>query len=412
MIALSKGGCADALAQTQEGRHQYCQVKMIGSLPTRRRVAAMLLYALAGVGCAGDGPSANPVAAPTSLVEEAAPLAAPPSTRACQPAPLEARAATVLAVGINGATTAEAPIAAGVAALGVGGVILLGPSILDSTQARTLIAGLRQRSPRKLLVAVDEEGGRVSRLRPIVGSTPSARTLGQHTLAHIGTVAAERGQVLHDLGFDLVLAPVADADGGPAGGAVGDRAFARTPAETGPRAAAFAEGLRRSGVAATAKHFPGQGELPDSHDGQVVSSAPLAEIRTAAAAGFGPVIDAGVGAVMMSHVTFQELGPLPASLEPAAYRLLRSLGFAGVAITDAVGMEAIVEERSLPEATVLALKAGADLVLATAGDRAVAMRDAVVAAVADGRLPESRLDEAVRRVLILQGDDPSAMVCR
>src|SRR5438128_2548582 len=83
--------------------------------------------------------------------------------------------------------------------------------------------------------------------------------------------------------------------------------------------------------------------------------------------------------------------PSPASLEPAAYGLLRSLGFAGVAITDAVGMEAIVEQWSLQEATVLALNAGADLVLATPGDKAAAMRDGVVAAVADGRLPETRL---------------------
>jgi beta-N-acetylhexosaminidase len=116
--------------------------------------------------------------------------------------------------------------------------------------------------------------------------------------------------------------------------------------------------------------------------------------------------------VMMSHVTYQALGSLPASLEPAAYRMLRSLGFAGVAITDAVGMEAIVEQWSLPEAAALALKAGADLVLATPGDKAGAMRDGVMAAVTDGRLPESRLDEAVARVMTLRGEDPRAMVCR
>ncbi len=381
-------------------------------LPVRRRTAAALLLSAAGVTCGGDGAPFTATPAPTTVVQTSAPSTSTSSTRPCQPAPLEARAATVLAVGVNNATTADAPLAASVAALGVGGVILLGSNILDAPQARALIAGLRQRSPRGLLVSVDEEGGRVSRLRPIVGSTPSARALGQRALADIATVAAERGVVLRDLGFDLVLAPVVDADGGPAGGAIGDRAFATTPADAGPRAAAFAEGVRRAGVAATAKHFPGQGGLADSHDGQVVSDAPLADLRAAATAGFGPVVAAGVGAVMMSHVTYRALGPSPASLEPAAYGLLRSLGFGGVAITDAVGMEAIVEEWSLPEATVLALKAGADLVLATPGDRAAAMRDGVVAAVADGRLSESRLDEAVGRVLRLRGEDPAAMVCR
>ena len=390
---------------------------MLVRLIARRRGAAMLMLALAGVACGGEGAPVTGLAAPSSTVAATVPTPTSPSTststtQPCRPAPLEARAVTVLAVGINDATTADAPLAARVAALGVGGVILLGYNILDSAQTRALIAGLRQQSPRGLLVAVDEEGGRVSRLRPIVGSTPSARTLGQRALADIASVAAERGTVLRDLGFDLVLAPVVDADGGPAGGAVGDRAFAATPAEAAPRAAAFADGVRRAGVAATAKHFPGQGGLADSHDGQVVSDISLADLRSAATAGFGPVVNAGVGAVMMSHVTYRALGPLPASLEPAAYRLLRSLGFGGVAITDAVGMEAIVDQWSLPEAAVLALNAGADLVLATPGDKAAAMRDGVVAAVTDGRLPESRLDEAVGRVLALRGENPRAMVCR
>ncbi len=381
----------------------------------RRRGVAVLVLALAGAACGGDAGPGTGMAAQTTIGDAPAPTSSSTSsstTGPCQPAPLEARAATVLAVGINDATTADAPLVATVAALGVGGVILLGSNILDAAQARALVAGLRQQSPRRLLVAVDEEGGRVSRLRPIVGSTPSARTLGQRPLADIATVGAERGGVLRDLGFDVALAPVVDADGGPAGGAVGDRAFATTPAEAGVRAAAFADGLRRAGVAATAKHFPGQGGLADSHDGEVVSDTPLPELRAIATAGFGPVVGAGIGAVMMSHVTYRALGALPASLEPAAYRLLRSLGFGGVAITDAVGMEAIVEQWSLPEAAVLALNAGADLVLATPGDKAAAMRDGVVAAVTDGRLPESRLDEAVGRVLALRGEDPRAMVCR
>jgi beta-N-acetylhexosaminidase len=377
---------------------------------TRRAVAVLL--ALAGAACGGSGGGATAVLAPSSTTPPAAPpSSAATTTRPCQPAPIDARAATVLAVGVNNATSADAPLAATVAGLGVGGVILLGPNIVDPVQTRALVAGLRQRSPRAMLVAVDEEGGRVSRLRPIIGSTPSARVLGQRPPADIAAVAAERGATLRDLGFNLVLAPVVDADGGPAGGAIGDRAFGTTPAEAGPRAGAFVEGLRRAGLASTAKHFPGQGGLADSHDGQVVSDASLAELRAAAAAGFGPVLAAGVAAVMMSHVTYRALGPLPASLEPAAYRLLRSLGFDGVAVTDAVGMDAIVDQWTLPEAAVLALKAGADLVLATPGDKAAAMRDGVVAAVADGRLPERRLDEAVGRVLRLRGEDPATMVC-
>ena len=378
----------------------------------RALAVAVAAAVLAACGSSSDEPAAAPATSSTVPAAASAPSPTTTSTTApCRPAPLAERAAAVLVLGIGDATTAEAPLARRLTSLGVGGVILLGLNVVDRAQVTALVDGLRRQSARHLLVAVDEEGGRVSRLRPILGPTPSARILGQRPLAEISAVAAERGGILRDLGFDLVLAPVVDAEGGAAGGAIGDRAFAATPAEAGPRAGAFVEGLRRAGVAATAKHFPGQGGLADSHDGTVVSDASLAQVERAAAAGFRPVVDAGVPAVMMSHATFRALGDLPASLEPAAYRMLRSLGFDGVAVTDAVGMSAILERWSLAEAAVLALVAGADLVLATPADRAGAMRDEIVEAVDDGRLPERRLDEAVRRVVRLRGEDPATMVC-
>jgi beta-N-acetylhexosaminidase len=102
---------------------------------------------------------------------------------------------------------------------------------------------------------------------------------------------------------------------------------------------------------------------------------------------------------------------MPASLEPAAYRLLRDTGFDGVAVTDSLGMGAVNLRWPFPEAAVLAVAAGADLALATDGSHARAMRDALVAAVHAGRLPEARLDEAVTRVLRLRGEDPATTVC-
>ena len=377
----------------------------------RRALAVVLILFLAACGGSGE-PERATATEPSTGQPATTPSSAPaPTTPPCAPAPLEVRAATVLAVGIGNATTADHALSAAVASLGLGGVVLVKPNVVDASQVRTLVEGLRRQSPRPLLVSVDEEGGRVSRLRPIIGATPSARELGRRPPATISAVAAERGATLRDLGFDLILAPVVDVDGGPAGGAIGDRSFAATPAEAGARAAAFAEGLAQAGVAATAKHFPGQGELADSHDGAVVADVPLGELEAIAAATFGPVVEGDVPAVMMSHVTFSALGPLPASLEPGAYRLLRSLGFEGAAVTDAINMSAVADRRPLTEATVMALAAGADLVLATPGDQAAAMRDAVVAAVGDGRLPEARLDEAVGRVLALRGEDPSTMVC-
>ena len=384
-------------------------------MPASRFLAvAVAAVVLAACGASSEEPAAVP-AGPSTTAAVAVTTTSQPAptttTTPCRPAPLAERAAAVLVLGIGDATTAGASLPTRLTALGVGGVILLGLNVVDAGQVKALVEGMRRQSARHLIVAVDEEGGRVSRLRPVLGPTPSARTLGQRPLPEITAVAAERGAVLRDLGFDLVLAPVVDAEGGPAGGAIGDRAFAPTPAEAGPRAAAFAQGLRRAGVSATAKHFPGQGGLADSHDGTVVSNASLTQVEAAAAAGFRPVIDAGVPAVMMSHATFRAVGDLPASLEPGAYRMLRSLGFDGVAVTDAVGMSAILDRWTLAEAAALAIIAGADMVLATPADRAAAMRDEIVEAVNDGRLSERRLDEAVRRVVRLRGGDPSTMVC-
>ena len=375
--------------------------------------ALLVVMALVGAGCGASGEVEEPGLAPrASQPAVTSAPAAPSSTHPCRPAPLEVRAGTVLVVGIGNATTADDHLARQVSALGLGGVILFGANVVSESQVRTLVEGLRRQSPHDLLVSVDEEGGRVSRLEPIIGPTPSARRLGQRPQPEIVAIAAERGATLHDLGFDLILAPVVDADGGAANGAIGDRSFAPTSTEAGRHAGAYVEGLRRAGVAATAKHFPGQGGLDDSHDGTVVFDAPLDEVEATAAAGFGPALQAGVPGVMMSHVTFPALGPRPASLEPAAYRLLRSLGFDGVAVTDAINMSAVADQWPLPEAAVMALGAGADLVVATPGHEATVMRDAVVAAVADGRLPERRLDEAVARVLALRGEEPSTMVCR
>jgi beta-N-acetylhexosaminidase len=383
-------------------------------MPSPRRHCwriALLATALVGA-CGGggtDGDDGLRAGTPTSDAPAAA-AESTTSTPACVPAPLDVRAATVLVVGIGDATTIDDPLVAEVAALGPGGVTLRPPNIVDAAQLHALVDGLRQRSPRPLLIGVDEEGGRVSRLRPIVGPTETARELGQLPADAITEIAAARGTAMRDLGFDVNFAPVVDADGGPATGAIGDRSFAPVPDVAGALARAFVDGLSSVGVKAVAKHFPGQGGLDDSHDGAVVSDVSFATVEENAA-GFRPVIESGGVAVMMSHVTFTALGPLPASVEPAAYSLLRSLGFDGVAVTDSMGMGAVVQQWPIPDGTVMALAAGADLVLANQGDQATSMRDAVVAAVNDGRLSEARLDEAVGRVLRLRGEDPSTMVC-
>lgn len=356
---------------------------------------------VAGCGGSSDGePRAAP--APSTTTTTAAP---------CTPAPVEDRAATTLLVGLPGTTDPTAPLAREVVGLGVGGVLLTGANVRRAEQARALVAGLRAASPRPLLVTVDDEGGRVSSTQAVAPRGPSARRLGDAGPDAARDAGRRLGATLSALDVDVALAPVADLDGGPAGGVIGDRSFGTDPAAVAADATAFAAGLREAGVAPTAKHFPGHAGAADSHRGPVTVDRTVGALEAADLVPFSALVEDDVPLVMLGHVAYTGLGDLPASVNPAAYRLLRDTGFTGVAVTDSLGMGAINLRWPFPEAAVRAILAGADLALATDGSHARAMRDELVAAVRVGRLPESRLDEAVTRVLRLRGEDPATMVC-
>ena len=204
-----------------------------------------------------------------------------------------------------------------------------------------------------------------------------------------------------------------DLDDGPSGGIVGDRSFSAEPRLAADHGVAFATGLSAAGVRPTVKHFPGQGRSDaDTHRSSAVVPAPLAELRATDLVPFQRAIDAGAPVVMLDHLGYAALdGDLPASLSPRAYALLRQMGFTGVAMTDSVGMGAVNLRWEFPVAAVRAVSAGADAVLATDGGQAQRMRDALVAAVRSGALPEARLSLAAARVTALAGGDPVAMSC-
>jgi beta-N-acetylhexosaminidase len=366
----------------------------------RLLIGAISVLLVAGCGSSSDDdPRAAP---PPSTTTTAAP---------CTPASLEDRAATTLLVGLPGTTDPAAPLAVEVAGLGVGGILLTDANVRRADQARNLVAGLRAASPRRLLVAVDDEGGRVSSTSTVAPRGPSARRLGTSGPDAARDAGRRLGTTLASLDVDVALAPVADLDGGPAGGVIGDRSFGTDPSAVADDATAFAAGLQEAGVTPTAKHFPGYAGAADSHGGPVTVDRTVDALEAADLVPFRSLVDADVPLVMLSHVAYTGLGDLPASVNPDAYRLLRQTGFAGVAVTDSLGMGAINLRWPFPEAAVRAILAGADLALATDGSQARGMRDELVSAVRVGRLPESRLDEAVSRVLRLRGEDPASMVC-
>lgn len=379
---------------------------MLRALTRRAPLAALLTGGLALAACGTESAPAAPRAA--------APAPAPSPTPTCAPAPLAERAAATLVVGLPGVTTADDPLVAEVLELGVSGVFLVQENVVDAEQVTALTAGLRERAGRPLLVSTDEEGGRVSVTREVLGGGPSPRRLAaERTPDQVREVGRELGASLAGLGIDLDLAPGLDLDDGPSGGIIGDRSFSADPEEAATYGLAFSRGLADSGVSPTVKHFPGHGRSAvDTHREGDVVEASLDELRDTDLLPFQQAIDAGVPVIMLNHLAYAEFDPdLPASLSPQAYELLREMGFEGVAITDSLGMGAVNVRWDFPVAGAMAIAAGADIALAKDGNRAREMVDALVAAVDSGQLPEERLDEAAARATALAGGDAEALTC-
>jgi beta-N-acetylhexosaminidase len=280
---------------------------------------------------------------------------------------------------------------------GLGGVCLFATNVRDPEQLAALTASLREDAP-GLLVALDEEGGDVTRLEVAQGSSfPSALGLGvvddvELTEAVAAAIAAELAAV----GVSLNLAPVADVNTNPDNPVIGIRAFGSVPELVARHVAAFVRGTQRAGVAACAKHFPGHGDTrQDSHHELPTVAGPELEPFRAA-------VEAGVRAVMTAHVVVRSLGPEPATVSHAAMRLLREeLRFDGLVLSDALDMRAVAGTIGIEESAVRALAAGVDALClgpAVGPEGVASVRDAIVAAVASGRLPEERVAEAAARV--------------
>lgn len=374
------------------------------------RIVATTLLAVGAIACGGsdvddEASDAGPAAA--AAVEQ--PDTSAPS---CDGASLEQRAALALVVGLPGVTGADDPLVDELVATGVGGVMLRDENLVELGQGQALVRGLRERLGPDLLVAIDEEGGRVSSLRALGDKTPSARRLGQAGADAAAQAGSALGERLRSLGVDWIFAPVLDLDGGPATGVIGDRSYGVDPAAVTEAAAAFAGELRRAGVAVTLKHYPGHGGNGDPHLEVSVDDSTREELTGADLVPFQALIESGAEAVMVGHVAYPRVWTdLPASLEPGAYELLRSVGFDGIAITDALGMGTITTRWGFDVAPSMALAAGADAALVNQGGSFRVLVDGIVAAVDRGDLSEARLNEAVTRVLDLHGRQGTVQIC-
>jgi beta-N-acetylhexosaminidase len=227
-------------------------------------------------------------------------------------------------------------------------------------------------------------------------------------------LAQTQASALASMGVTLDLAPVADLDGGPSDGTIGDRSFSTDPSVASQFAYSYARGLEDMGVGAVAKHFPGRAQaLGDDHVGKITSSETLDQLTASDVKPFADLIHQGIPVVMVSNVDYLGLDPTePASMSPKAYQLLRQLGFHGVAMTDSIGMGAVNQRWDWAEASVKAIEAGADAVLTTDGTFAKDMVHGLVVAVQKGELSEDRLNQAAGRMIALAGGDPMAFACQ
>jgi beta-N-acetylhexosaminidase len=289
---------------------------------------------------------------------------------------------------------------------GLAGVTLFSPNIESPGQLRRLTAALRA-AVDEPVIAIDEEGGDVTRLAHLTGSPYP----GNAALGAIDDVELTRG-VYRALGADLAaagintdLAPSVDVNTTAGNPVIGTRAFGSATELVSRHGVAAVAGLQSVGVAACAKHFPGHGSTrDDTHDVVATVEGGDTALRQRDLPPFAAVIATGAAAVMPGHLRVPGLtGSFPASQSAAALgRLLRGeLGFTGLIISDALEMRAVSSGDGIGSAAVRATAAGVDLLCLGRDldeDDYLAVRDAIVTAVAEGTLPEGRLADAAERV--------------
>lgn len=330
---------------------------------------------------------------------------------AIAPMPLEDRVAGLFIVtpeaitGVGKAITAGDGTQEALNKYAVGGLVYFSQNIVDKEQLTEMLSKTAGMSKYPIFLAVDEEGGSVRR----VGSS-SIEVAAIGDMADIGaggdTIAAynagaEIASYLYELGFNLDFAPVADIVTDASSSAIGKRSFGGDPAVVGDMVSAMVGGIQDVGISSCLKHFPGIGLAEaDTHEGMAILEKTADDLRAAEFIPFKAGIDAGVHTIMVSHASVPDIvgdnTPCSLSGEIITNLLRGELGYNGIVVTDAMNMSAITEYYGADEAAIMALKAGADMILMPE-DFEVAY-EGVLTAVKDGVIEEERINEALKRI--------------
>ena len=368
-------------------------------------------------GCSGENGTADPVSsAPTSTTSEitstpaassSAPVAASCGSDLLASLSLRQKLAQLLNVGVTGTDDALSIVQNEE----IGG-IFVGSWTDQSMLTNREVPQVASASKLPLMVTIDEEGGRVSRVADILGPDPSARETAQTmTVEQTYQMALERGRGLKDLGITVNYAPDVDVSSQPDDSVIGDRSYSDDPQTVVAYAGAYAQGMRDAGLFPVIKHFPGHGSASgDSHRGEV-TTPPLQDLIASDLIPFRELSGTGVG-VMMGHLEVPGLTEpgTPASISPAAVALLRdgvgygAAPFTGPVFTDDLsGMQAITDRYDIADAVQAALVAGVDQALWLTTDDVPRVLDHLEQAVASGELPQTRVDQAVVTVAAAKG---------
>lgn len=384
----------------------------------RRAVAIVVaaLIAAAAIGCARRPaePPPSPVPVPEPPPGPATPQ--PPATveEWLKHLTLDEKVGQMLWVGLEGPEVnprMESLLKAGK----VGGIILFARNGTEPNAGRQLTARLqelatgRERFAPSLAVMADQEGGLVQRYRHPFTEWPGNMALGATgNPDYANRMAAATARELRAVGINMNLAPVADVNNNPANPVIGIRSFGEDVRLVSEMAAAAVRGYQEQGVLATAKHFPGHGDTSvDSHYALPVINHQLPRLEQVELPPFQAAISAKVSAIMTAHVVFPALVPngKPATLagEVLTGLLRERLGYQGVIVTDAMEMKAIADDPGVDQGLIQAVQAGADaLLLAESFAEQEQYHATVVQAVNDGTIAAARIDDAVRRILVLK----------
>ena len=287
----------------------------------------------------------------------------------------------------------------------LGGLVLFDRDTEDETpeSLRQTLERYQEAATIPLLIAVDEEGGSVVRIsdKPAFRDAPfsSPRSLYEGGgMEALRTAEAEKDALLSDLGINVNLAPVCDITTDPAA-FLYDRSLGQSPELTCQWVQIAVEEGQTYGIGCVLKHFPGYGNNADTHVGIAIENRSLEELEAQDLLPFAAGMEAGCGAVMMSHIQVTALdAEYPASLSPAVHRYVReTMGYNGVLVTDDLVMDAISVPYGVGEAAVLAVLAGNDLLISSDFPEQYA---AVLEAIRGGRISEEQIDNAVRRILL------------